>query len=105
MIPTMTQTYVGQSIKRPNSPKFLRGEGRYVADISLPGLLHAAFLRSPHAHARIKSIDASAARALSGVHLVLTAFDVDGKIAPMPIGEIHPTMHQKTVPVFPTDRV
>jgi len=51
------------------------GRARYGADISLPGMLHAKVLRSPHAHARIKAIDASAARALSGVKAVITGAD------------------------------
>src|SRR5436309_1692549 len=52
------------------------GRARYGADISLPGMLHAKVLRSPHAHARIKSIDASAARALPGVKAVITGQDL-----------------------------
>jgi len=52
------------------------GRARYGADISLPGMLHAKVLRSPHAHARIKSIDASAARALPGVKMVITGQDL-----------------------------
>jgi carbon-monoxide dehydrogenase large subunit len=61
----------GASVKRVEDPRLLRGDGRYLADIKRPGLLHAAFLRSPHAHARILRIDSSKACALPGVHLVL----------------------------------
>jgi CO/xanthine dehydrogenase Mo-binding subunit len=53
------------------------GRARYVTDLSQPGMLHAALLRSPHAHARIRSIDASAARAEPGVHAVVTSADLD----------------------------
>jgi aerobic carbon-monoxide dehydrogenase large subunit len=61
----------GASVKRIEDPRLLCGEGRYLADLTRPGLLHAAFLRSPHAHARIARIDASRARAEPGVLLVL----------------------------------
>lgn len=54
------------------------GRAKYGADISLPGMLHAKVLRSPHAHARIKSIDASAALALPGVKAVITGQDLPG---------------------------
>jgi len=72
------RTWVGQSIRRVEDPKFLRGEGGYIADRITPGTLHAAVLRSPHAHARIVSIDLSAALGLDGVHAVLTHADVPG---------------------------
>ncbi|MCQ4633534.1 xanthine dehydrogenase family protein molybdopterin-binding subunit [Shinella sp. CPCC 100929] len=62
----------GQSIKRKEDPAFLTGKGRYVDDIELPNMAHAAFVRSPLAHAKIKSIDASAARAMDGVIAVIT---------------------------------
>src|SRR5688572_17707181 len=54
----------------------LRGEGRYVDDIHLPGMLHAAFVRSPHAHAAIRGIDKSAALAVEGVETVLAMDDL-----------------------------
>ncbi|HEY4263834.1 MAG TPA: xanthine dehydrogenase family protein molybdopterin-binding subunit, partial [Micropepsaceae bacterium] len=68
--------YFGAAVKRTEDPALLTGKGHYVDDIRLPGTLHAAFVRSIHAHARIRSIDASAARALCGVHLVLTHADL-----------------------------
>ena len=52
-------------LKRKEDPRFIRGLGKYVDDVNLPGMLHGAVLRSPLAHARIKSIDTSAARALA----------------------------------------
>ena len=52
-------TYVGQGVKRTEDPPLITGEGRYVDDMRVPGMLHAAFLRSLHAHARIKAIDVS----------------------------------------------
>jgi carbon-monoxide dehydrogenase large subunit len=68
--------YFGASVKRIEDPALLTGKGHYVDDLRLPGTLHAAFVRSAHAHARIRSIDTSAARALAGVHLVLTYADL-----------------------------
>src|SRR5687767_5686349 len=59
--------YVGQPLRRVEDARFLRGAGRFVGDLSLPGMLHAAFLRSPHAHARIARIDLAPARAVAGV--------------------------------------
>src|SRR4051812_14103879 len=66
---------IGQSVPREQDPYLLRGQGRYVDDVTLPGQLRAYVLRSPHAHAAIRGIDAAAARALPGVHLVLTGHD------------------------------
>src|SRR5947208_12259931 len=54
----------------------LRGQGRFVDDLDIPGALHVAFLRSPVAHGRLKSIDTSAAKAFLGVHAVLTFADL-----------------------------
>jgi carbon-monoxide dehydrogenase large subunit len=74
---------VGQRVRRREDPRFLLGQGRYVDDISFEGALHVAFVRSPWAHARIESIDASAARELPDVH-VYTAADIDLGTNPMP---------------------
>src|SRR6266853_1309260 len=63
---------IGQPVTRKEDRRFLTGQGRYVGDIDLPRQAYAAFLFSPHAHARIRAIDASAARALPGVFAVLT---------------------------------
>ena len=68
--------YVGQSILRLEDARLLRGRASYVDDVRLPGMLHAAFLRSPFAHASITRIDAAAARDHEAVALVLTAEDV-----------------------------
>jgi carbon-monoxide dehydrogenase large subunit len=67
---------VGVSIPRPKAAQLAAGRGRYTDDVRLPGMLHAAFLRSPYAHARIVSSDAVAARALPGVVAVLFAADL-----------------------------
>ena len=65
----------GASVRRVEDPKLLTGRGCYLDDLRLPGILHAAFVRSPHAHARVRGIDAAAARALPGVVAVYTAAD------------------------------
>lgn len=67
---------VGKSIKRVEDPRFIQGKGKYVANLQIPGMLHAALVRSPHAHATIKGIDASAALAMPGVVAVYTGQDL-----------------------------
>ena len=67
---------LGRNVPRLEDIAFLRGQGRYVDDIRLPGMLHAAFVRSPHAHAAIRGIDKRAALALPGVRAVLTLADL-----------------------------
>ena len=68
--------WIGQSMKRVEDPRLLTGKGRYIDDIALPNMAHAAVLRSPYAHARIKSIDTSRAQRLPGVVLVMTGKEV-----------------------------
>lgn len=68
----MTKFGIGQPVTRFEDPRLLRGQGRYVNDVDIPGQAHAVILRSPHAHARIVAVDAGAARALPGVLAVLT---------------------------------
>jgi len=68
---------VGRSVRRPDALDKVTGRARYVTDLTQPGMLHAALLRSPHAHARIRSIDVTAARAVPGVHAVVTSADLD----------------------------
>ncbi|MDH4353043.1 MAG: carbon monoxide dehydrogenase, partial [Actinomycetota bacterium] len=85
---------------RKEDARFLRGEGNYVDDVNLPGMLHSAILRSPYAHARIVSIDASAAEALEGVHAVITGATLEGLgLAWMP------TLSYDTQAVLATDKV
>jgi CO/xanthine dehydrogenase Mo-binding subunit len=75
--------WVGRSVPRKEDPKLLTGRGAYVGDVTVPGLLHGAVLRSPHANARIRSIDTSRAEALPGVVAVLTGADAAGIVEPM----------------------
>ncbi len=67
---------IGCSRKRKEDPRFIQGKGNYVDDIKMPGMLFADMVRSPHAHARIKSINKEKALALPGVHAVITAEDL-----------------------------
>src|SRR5438105_14100775 len=78
------RTWIGKSIRRIEDPRFLTGRGHYVDDIRLPGMLHAATLRSPYAHAWIKSIDVEAARKLPGVVAVVTGSEAAELCNPMP---------------------
>src|SRR6267143_5335726 len=68
----------GKSIKRREDPRFITGRGQYVDDLKLPGMTYAAFVRSPHAHARIRRIDTAAAKAHPGVVAVFTGSDMKG---------------------------
>src|SRR5437870_4204430 len=81
----MGAKFFGAAVKRREDPRFLRGEGRFVDDVTLPGLLHAVFLRSPHAHARIVRIDVAAAAASPGVVRVLTFKDLERWMTPLPL--------------------
>ncbi|MGO8957309.1 MAG: xanthine dehydrogenase family protein molybdopterin-binding subunit [Streptosporangiaceae bacterium] len=80
----VAERYTGASIRRSEDPRILTGAGRYVDDIKLPGMLHAAFVRSPLAHARVLSVDVSAARALRGVVAVITAAELEAMTVPGP---------------------
>jgi carbon-monoxide dehydrogenase large subunit len=77
MVQIAAQRYTGTSVKRTEDPRILTGAGRYVDDVKLPGMLHAAFVRSPLAHGRVLAVDATAARALPGVVAVFTGADLD----------------------------
>src|SRR5215471_10014146 len=91
---------IGESIKRKEDGRFLRGKGNYLGDIELPGMLHMAILRSPHAHARIKSVDTAAASAMPGVIAVVTGdLMAQHKLAWMP------TLSYDTQAVLATDKV
>jgi carbon-monoxide dehydrogenase large subunit len=85
---------------RKEDARFVRGEGNYLDDLNLPGMLHGAILRSPFAHAKINSIDTSAAEALPGVHAVITGQTLAGLgLAWMP------TLSYDTQAVIATDKV
>src|SRR4051812_36107495 len=72
----VTGAWLGRPVARLEDASLLQGAGRFVDDIDLPGLLHACFVRSPVAHARLRGVDTAEARALPGVHAVLTYADL-----------------------------
>jgi carbon-monoxide dehydrogenase large subunit len=97
--------WVGRALPRAEDERFVTGAARYVGDLKLPDMLHAAFVRSIHAHGRIIAIDTDAARGLPGVHAILVAADADG-LDEFPLvvrsGEdVVRVMH----PIFARDRV
>src|SRR5499425_2420688 len=81
----------GASVPRREDPRLLRGEGRFVDDMKLPGMLHAAFVRSPHAHARVRAIRTEEAARWPGVFRVFTFADLERWMKPLPLfGAIPP---------------
>jgi carbon-monoxide dehydrogenase large subunit len=74
---------VGRPVRRVEDPRFLRGRANYVDDVRLPGTLHIAFVRSPHAHARITGIDTAFALRVSGVRRIFTGEDIRDALKPM----------------------
>ncbi len=97
--------YIGKPMKRKEDPRLIQGLGHYVDDIALPNMHHACFVRSPYAHAKIRSVDVSRARVAPGVVLVLTGRDVADTVGPVPCAAVIPDMKQATRPVLATDRV
>jgi carbon-monoxide dehydrogenase large subunit len=87
MSSTTAGRFVGQKVKRVEDPRLLTGQGRYVDDVNVPGMLHAAFVRSDLPRARIVRINADEARAMPGVHAVLTGAELNPGA-----GSMQPTM-------------
>ena len=79
----MVTDVLGAPVKRTEDPKFITGKGRYLDDIKLPGMTHMAILRSPYAHANIRSVDIAAAKAAPGVITVLVGADIPYNPLPM----------------------
>jgi carbon-monoxide dehydrogenase large subunit len=75
-------SYIGRSVPRPNLDRLTQGRGQYVSDVVLPRMVHVAFLRSPHAHARIKTIEAGQAKSAPGVVAVVTGAELAKVITP-----------------------
>jgi aerobic carbon-monoxide dehydrogenase large subunit len=98
-------SYIGQSLRRREDFKFITGQGRYTDDLKVPGMLHLAILRSPHAHAVINRVDLTAARAAPGVRLVLSGADLAGKIGSIVPNWIMPGTKVPDRPVVAIDRV
>ncbi len=102
----MKNTFIGTPMERREDLRFLRGRGTYVDDLTIPNLLYAVILRSSVAHARIVSIDASAALSLPGVHAVITGADMPGgpPIVPMRLQPL-PQFKPFEQPVIAHDKV
>jgi len=75
-------SYIGKTVPRPNLERLMQGRGLYVSDVGLPRMAHVVFLRSPHAHAEIIAIDASAAKRLPGVIAIVTGKELSAVITP-----------------------
>ena len=90
-------SYIGRSVPRPNAKRLVAGRGQYVDDLRLPRMVHVAFLRSPHAHARILSIDSAAAKAAPGVVRVVTGAEMAEVCTPW-VGVLHHLKGLKSAP-------
>ena len=101
----MTTSAFGSSVKRREDPKLITGKGSYTGDISLPRMAHVVFLRSPHAHAGIRSIDVSRAAALPGVDSVVTGADLRDSLNSMPVGWLLPELKMPYHPAVAIDTV
>jgi len=106
----MSTRLFGKRIKRNEDPRLLTGRAMFTDDVQLPGMLHAAFVRSPYAHARLLAIDTTAAREMEGVHAVYTAGDLGEYfkhgpllVSPPPIERL--TFNEKTQPILAREKV
>ena len=93
----MTTRIFGSGIRRREDPRLITGQATYTDDIKLTGLVHAAILRSPHAHAKIVSVDVSAAQSAPGVLAAYTGADTDGVLNPIPCAWVVPDSDVKAV--------
>lgn len=101
----MATKYVGKAMKRKEDPRLIQGISRYVDDFRLPEMHHAAFVRSPHAHAKINAMDVRKAAAAPGVVMVLTGEDVRGQIGMVPCAAQIPDMKAALRPVLALGKV
>ena len=83
MLPTTSTRYVGKEVKRIEDPGLVAGTVEFIDNYSVPGMAHCAIMRSPHPHARVMSVDTSAAEKMPGVFAVLTGDDVEKWCNPM----------------------
>jgi carbon-monoxide dehydrogenase large subunit len=101
---TKTETLVGKRVRRREDPRLITGTATYVDDIQMPGMHHACIIRSPHAAARIVSIDTKAARDLPGVVAVFTGADTES-VGPVPCGASLPGLRVPHHHILAIDRV
>src|ERR1041384_6076734 len=103
--PGKAKPYIGRAMKRVEDPRLIKGIATYVDDIKLPGMLFAAILRSPHAHAKISSINADAATAVNGVVGVFIGKDINDKCGVVPCASPMPDQKAPKHTVLASDRV
>ena len=101
----MTTSAFGASIKRREDPRLITGRGNYVDDMKLVGMLHMTLVRSPHAHAVIKSIDTSKAKALEGVVAVYTGEDLKDQLGSLMVGWVVPDLKEVPHPPLAVGKV
>ena len=94
----MSTKIFGSGIRRREDPRLITGSATFTDDISLPGMVHAAMLRSPHAHAKITRIDTSKAAGAPGVVAVYTGADIEGALQPIPCAWLVPDSDLKVAP-------
>ena len=97
--------YFGKPLKRVEDPRLIKGIATYVDDLKLPGMLHAALLRSPHAHAQIRAIKTESAKALPGVVGVFVGADVNPTCGLLPCASPMPEMKAPKHTVLAGERV
>ncbi|MFQ5696211.1 MAG: xanthine dehydrogenase family protein molybdopterin-binding subunit, partial [Terriglobia bacterium] len=97
--------WVGMRMKRKEDPRLIQGLGHYVDDLQPPGMLHAAVVRSPYAHARVVSLDLSRAEKAPGVVAVVTGADLEGKLGPVPVAADIPDMKVPPHPPLASKKV
>lgn len=93
-------SYIGRSVPRPNLARLTQGRGQYISDVVLPRMAHVAFVRSPHAHARIKKIDAAKAKKVPGVIAVVTGPELTKVMTPW-VGVLTHLKGIKSAPQYP----
>ena len=96
---------VGARVKRREDPRLIRGLGQYVDDVNLPDTLHVAILRSPYAHAKIKSLETDAARQYPGVFAVVTGSEIKDQVGPLPVSGGNETLRVPKHYVLAVDKV
>jgi carbon-monoxide dehydrogenase large subunit len=97
--------FVGAQVERTEDRRILTGRGHYVDDVQLPAMAHGAFLRSPHAHARITATDVNEALGAPGVVAVVTGEDIQTMTSPIRLASIAPNLKLPEFYALATDRV
>jgi len=93
-------SYIGRSVARPDAKRLVEGDGNYVDDLQLPRMTHAAFVRSPHAHANIVKVNLDKARSMAGVVAVFSADDINAMVSPW-VGTLTHLQGLRSPPQYP----